>query len=159
MRNKHIILLKFTSNFTDSKKFNLHHYLCFIIVQHPWANKRNFISILLFFDIRTYWTHTYTQIKTFAHHPQVNQFILFTTQFNVPWTRWSNTGLFAYLANRQDKGPVQEPSHLNPTPYLRFLKDKNVEDLHFDKILSEKRSWNLFLIEYSCHFIDLMYDM
>lgn len=76
-----------------------------------------------FFDIRTYWINK--QMKTFAHHPRVNQFILFTTQFNVPWTRWSNTGLFAYLANRQDKGPYtrtkpSDPRHLA----YDFLQDK-----------------------------------
>lgn len=143
----------------------MHHYLRFIIAQHPCANKKkHYLYFIYFFDIRTYWINK--QMKTFAHHPQVNQFILFTTQFNVPWTRWSNTGLFAYLANRQDKGHIiQEPSHpiLDTLPTISYeIKKKEiecVEDLHFDKILSEKRSWNLFLIEYSCHFIDLLYDM
>lgn len=106
----------------------MHHYLRFIIAQHPSANKKKHnLYFIYFFDIRTYWIHK--QMKTFAHHPRVNQFILFTTQFNVPWTRWSNTGLFAYLANRQDKGPYtrtkpSDPRHL-AYDFLQDKKEKN----------------------------------
>lgn len=128
LRNSHTILVKFTSNFTASKNSICITIYVFIIAQHPSANKKKHnLYFIYFFDIRTYWIHK--QMKTFAHHPRVNQFILFTTQFNVPWTRWSNTGLFAYLANRQDKGPYtgtkpSDPRHLT-YDFLRDKKEKN----------------------------------
>lgn len=115
-------LSKIYAKFHCFKEFILHHYLCFIIVQHPCANKRNIISILLFF-LHSYLLNTHTDKNILLTTLKWTNSSCSTTQFNVPWTRWSNThGLFAYLTNRQDKGPAlytrtkpSKPQHLIPT--------------------------------------------
>lgn len=98
-------LSKIYVKFHCFKEFNLHHYLCFIIVQHPCANKRNIISILLFFYIRIYWIHT--QIKTFCSPPSSEPIHLVHDSVQCTMNEMVKyTGLFAYLANRQDNGPI-----------------------------------------------------
>lgn len=117
-------LSKIYAKFHCFKEFNLHHYLCFIIVQHPCANKRNIISILLFFYIRIYWIHTDKNI------------LLITLK----WTNSSCSRLSSMYLERDGQiywiicipskqtgqwPYIQEPSHPNlNTLYLRFLKDK-----------------------------------